>query len=288
MKKLVLNSPAKLNLYLNVLGKRSDGFHEIETVFERISLSDQISLRLNSTGTIRIKCLAQDVPTGPKNLAYQAASLLKKDFSLKDGVEISIKKNIPVGSGLGGASSNAAVTLLGLNRLWHLNLSPRQLTSYARRLGSDVPFFLSGYRFALGRGRGDELKPLSGLGRFWHLVVSPGRGVSTKSIYLGLNLSEGLTNTNNNVKMLICALKKRDFRQVSGCIYNSLEAVTQEQCPVVAKIKHYLQAQGLDIVGMSGSGSAVFAIVRTRKEAERFGSIISQGTDWQTFVVRTL
>jgi 4-diphosphocytidyl-2C-methyl-D-erythritol kinase len=172
----------------------------------------------------------------------------------------------------------------------------------------------------LARGRGDELKPLTGLGKFWHLVVFPNKQVSTKSIYQGLNSGlmvrhssgstsspfalserseskgspstlsgvEGLTNTNNNVKMLICALKKRDFRQVSGYIYNSLEAVTQEQYPVVAKIKHHLQAQGLDIVGMSGSGSAVFAIVRTKKEAERFESIISQGTDWRTFVVSTL
>ena len=112
--------------------------------------------------------------------------------------------------------------------------------------------------------------------------------LATKVLGTEVSQAEGLTNTNNNVKMLICALKKRDFRQVSGYIYNSLEAVTQEQYPVVAKIKHHLQAQGLDIVGMSGSGSAVFAIVRTRKEAERFESIISQGTDWRTFVVSTL
>ena len=141
MRRIRLSSPAKLNLFLKVLNKRPDGFHNISTVFERIDLSDEILLKLNPSGGIRIDCVHPQVPGGPKNLVYQAAKLLRDDFRVKEGVDIYIKKNIPVAAGLGGGSGNAATVLKGLNELWELRLSRPQLLSYARRLGSDVAFF---------------------------------------------------------------------------------------------------------------------------------------------------
>ncbi|MFH1202584.1 MAG: 4-(cytidine 5'-diphospho)-2-C-methyl-D-erythritol kinase [Candidatus Omnitrophota bacterium] len=293
MKKLVLASCAKLNLYLNVLAKRADGFHDIETVFERIDLCDEVGLKLNSSGLIRVSCLDKAVPQGARNLAFQAAEILKKDFSLKAGVDIQIKKNIPVGSGLAGGSSNAAATLLGLNQLLGLRLSRKQLLKYARILGSDVAFFVLGYRFGLGRGRGDEIKPLRGIGRFWHLLVVPSVSVSTKSIYQGLNFksipdkTEGLTDSNKDVKMLVRVLKDRDFSGLPRYIHNSLETETLEKFPEVGQIKDYLRNLGINTACMSGSGAAVYAILKSRKEAEKYQAVLNQKKDWQTYVVKT-
>src|SRR6185436_451831 len=158
MKSITLQSPAKLNLYLKIVNKRPDGFHNLTTLFERIDLADEITLTSEASGRIRVSCDHPQVPTGPKNLVYKAAALLKQDFGIKQGVHITICKNIPVAAGLAGGSSNAATVLQGLNKLWNLKLTKTRLAAYAARIGSDVAFFLYDCSWALGTGRGEVIE----------------------------------------------------------------------------------------------------------------------------------
>ncbi|MBU1998889.1 MAG: 4-(cytidine 5'-diphospho)-2-C-methyl-D-erythritol kinase, partial [Candidatus Omnitrophica bacterium] len=173
---LTLNSYAKLNLYLEVLKKRPDKYHDLNTLFERITLCDRISLKPLEDSLIRVYCTDKQLQENPrKNLAYLSAMLLRKRFRIKNGVEIRIEKNIPVGSGMGGGSSNAATVLLGLNMLWGLGLTKYELAAIGAKIGSDVPFFIYDVPFALGKGRGERIQPLKRLSnmRLWHILVVP-------------------------------------------------------------------------------------------------------------------
>ncbi|MDD4899013.1 MAG: 4-(cytidine 5'-diphospho)-2-C-methyl-D-erythritol kinase [Candidatus Omnitrophica bacterium] len=274
MKKILIKSYAKLNLYLQVLDKRKDGFHNIFTLFERISLADTITLRLLPGKNIKILSDSREIPLDAANLAYKAALILQKSFNLNKGVEITIKKHIPVGSGMGGGSSNAAYTLLGLNRLWSLNLSRGQLCKIAQKLGSDVPFFIYNCPFALGEGRGERVRPLRNLSklRLWHVVAVPRIFVSTARVYAGWDKAKKgqivpLTSAKSNAKLLILNLKNRDLLGVAHLLYNSLEEVTTRFYPDLVRVKKNLQKTGLQAAMMSGSGSAVFALCVSRREA---------------------
>lgn len=182
---LALNSYAKLNLYLKVLRKRKDGYHNIKTVFERISLADRIILKSRRDKKIKVTCNIASVPEDNTNLAWRSAKLLQDEFGIDKGVDIKIIKRIPVGSGMGGGSSNAASTLMGLNKLWKVNLAKGELAGLASNIGCDVPFFIYNTPFAIGQARGDKIKPLKALRniRFWHILVVPKIGVSTPLIY---------------------------------------------------------------------------------------------------------
>lgn len=182
---LTLPSYAKLNLYLEVLKKRPDGYHALKTIFERISLSDTITFRVLPAITVKVSCDSPEVPPGERNLAFRACRLLQDELGIKQGVEIKIHKRIPVASGMGGGSSNAACVLLGLNKLWKLQLKQGKLLALAEKLGCDVPFFIYNTPFALGEARGDKIKPLSAFKRtcLWHLVAVPKIMVSTPRIY---------------------------------------------------------------------------------------------------------
>jgi 4-diphosphocytidyl-2-C-methyl-D-erythritol kinase len=182
---LVINSYAKLNLYLEVLNKRKDSFHNIKTIFERIDLCDKIILKGRQDKKIKIICNSPDVPKDRTNLAYRSVKLLQNEFNLKQGVDIRIIKRIPVGSGLAGGSSNAAAVLLGLDKLWKLNLSRNKLLKLAKRIGSDVPFFLYPSPFAQGEARGDCIRQLRCLDkiRLWHILVVPKIKVATSHVY---------------------------------------------------------------------------------------------------------
>ena len=192
MHRLTVHSPAKLNLVLDVLGKRPDGFHELRTIFERISLADQITLTRNKSGKIHIRCAHPHVPKGPGNLVFKAAEMLSRDFSVSEGLDIDIIKNIPVAAGLAGGSSNAAAVLSGLNRLWQLGLKMPELAGYASRLGSDVAFFLYDTSYGLGTGRGELIKPLDIRTKLWHVLVTPRVKIYTKDVFTRLKLK--LTN----------------------------------------------------------------------------------------------
>ncbi|MDP8260576.1 MAG: 4-(cytidine 5'-diphospho)-2-C-methyl-D-erythritol kinase [Candidatus Gygaella obscura] len=292
MKHLFIKSPAKINLYLDVLSKRKDGYHNLLTFFERISLFDKIYLKITDKEKgIKLCCNKKGIPCGSDNLAYKAAVLIREDFDITSGLRIDLVKNIPSGAGLGGASSNAAMTLLGLNRLYNLKLSRKKLFVYARKIGSDVNFFLLEKSFALAKDKGDVFLPIRGLktDKIWHLLLIPKKKILTKNIYKTLNLkkNKSLTRSLKNVRLMTYALEKKDNSLLSRAIYNKLEEVTLKKLVEIGRIKYKLKALGVDCSLMSGSGPAVFGIVHTRKEALRLKREFIQIKDLDSFVVST-
>ena len=293
MKSCKLKSYAKVNLYLEVLKKRADGYHQILTLFERISLFDEINIRPRLDKKIRIFCSEPQIPKGKGNLAYRAASLLKTVSGIDKGADIRIKKRIPAAAGLAGGSSNAASVLLGLNRLWGLNLSKKRLISYAKQLGSDVPFFLANASFALGKSRGDDIKAVKGIKiKLWHILAVPKTKVSTKTIYRGLDKIAdfsvtGLTKAASNVKILIRALKESKVPMQGERLFNRLEGATFGLYPQVERLKNKMRDLGVKAVLMSGSGPAVFGIVSSRKEAEAICRKLYRLGYGSTFAVST-
>ncbi|MDP2044104.1 MAG: 4-(cytidine 5'-diphospho)-2-C-methyl-D-erythritol kinase [Candidatus Omnitrophota bacterium] len=287
---LVIKSFAKLNLYLQVLNKRRDNFHNLNTLFSRIDLADTLILKEREGNSIKIKCNSRQVPKGKTNLCWQAAALLKKEYNLKHGLEIEIKKCIPVGAGLGGGSSNAASVLLGLGRYWKLNLPKTKLLNLAAKIGSDVPFFICDTKFALGSNRGDKIKPLTSLQqlKLWFILIYPNIKVSTPLIYRKFDCFSGLTIPRHDVKILTSELSKKGFRIKQEYLFNSLEAVTSGLYPVVNQVKNALYGMGLEKVIMSGSGPAVFAICSSLKQAQAMsGKLRKQYKSWQIFVSST-
>ncbi len=218
-----LLSPAKVNLSLEVLKKRPDGYHEVRTVFERVGLFDRIELRSLRTAGIRVETDSKEIPSGSENLVYKAAKLLTERFKVSSGVVIRLEKVIPVSAGLGGGSSNAATVLLGLNRLWSLGLSRTRLLKIGAELGSDVPFFIMESPFALGTGRGEILKKISPAKvTLWHVLVKPPFGISTREAFEGLKL-EMLTPGKTDVKMLLQSIQKGRPLVIGQLLFNSLE-----------------------------------------------------------------
>ncbi|MFB3918758.1 MAG: 4-(cytidine 5'-diphospho)-2-C-methyl-D-erythritol kinase [Candidatus Velamenicoccus archaeovorus] len=281
---LLLSSPAKLNLYLDVLGRRPDGYHELLTFFERISLCDTVRLTEIQTDEIVLSCDSRLVPSDAANLAWQAADLLRRSFGVKKGVKIEIQKQIPVGGGMGGGSSNAATVLLGMNRLFGMRLSRPVLVDLANRLGSDVAFFVSGRRFAIGRGRGGDLTGVSipPRVRLWHVLFVPPKNIMTKDVYAlfdrgsqrsrtGRNLRETLTLTKNNenVNILLSCLKEGDLRFLNRKIYNRLSEIVIESYGFVSELRTDLSKLGFKWLHMSGSGPTLFVVCKDQKYAQR-------------------
>ena len=292
MNKLILNSYAKLNLYLEVLHKRKDNYHNIKTIFERIDLSDKIALIARQDKQIKISCnLPELTRDHSKNLAYLSAKLLQSRSKIKKGARIKIIKRIPVAAGLGGGSSNAAAILLGLNKLWKLNLNQSQLLTYAKKIGSDVPFFIFNTPFAQGRGRGDRIRPLKTLNqlKLWHILVVPHKRISTPAIYKKWDsLKTGLTIHKYDDKIFLSALRKKDPYLLEKVLFNGLELVSTELYPEIRQIRERLMHLGVKSILMSGSGPAVFGIVSSRKEAVTLARRLKERNRlWQVFVTRT-
>lgn len=274
-----LLSPAKINLYLNILGKYPQGYHCIESIVERISLCDEIILELRDSSQIKIisnvKALENE-----DNLCVKAARLLINQFNLPLGVNIFLKKNIPIGAGLGGGSSNAAFTLSGLNILFDLNLTKENLYSLGERLGSDVNFFLSQNKFALIQGRGEKVLPLEG-GNFCHFVIWPGVHLSTGEVYQNTRVK--LTKFFSNVKILQYALRKEDVFLLKKNLFNVLEKSALLLCKEMAEIKKYLDKKDI-FCRVTGSGSALYTI-SNRGSYREMKHIFSKR--WTVFEVQT-
>ena len=269
------------------MSKRPDGYHTIETLFERIRFGDEIILKKRSSG-IFLRVSSLDVPKGETNLAFKAAELLRLECGIKEGVEIILKKNIPVSAGLGGGSSNAATVLLGLNRLWRLHLSKDKLLHFASKLGSDVPFFILETSFAMGRGRGEILRPVLGIQkRLWHCLVKPSFGIATKEAYEGLPKAR-LTPLNTDVRMLIRALRTGDSERLSNLLTNSLELSLNKRVRGISGIKKKLVFEGALAALMSGSGSTVFGIFSSEKAARTAArNLKRKNKSWKVFVAAT-
>lgn len=291
LKTLTLPSFAKLNLYLEVLKKRPDNYHDIETVFERIDLCDKIILTSRRADReIRISCSSPEVPKDSSNLCYRSAKLLQEEYGINEGLDIAIIKRIPVGAGLGGGSSNAACVLAGLNKFWGLRIPQKGLLAFAKSLGCDVPFFICNLPFARGVDRGDTVRPLKvpRRVRFWHLVVVPKIMVSTPSIYRKWDADSGLTRQKGDVNILTLGLEENKPALISRGLFNSLEKVTGVSYPEVGCVRGKLAKLGLKSILMSGSGPAVFGICSSRKEAVSLGrKLRKQNSSWRVFVSRT-
>ena len=285
MNRLRISSPAKLNLVLDVLGKRPDGFHSLRTIFERISLSDQITLTRQKSKKISISCNHPHVPCGPSNIVYKATMMLAQDFLITEGLDINIIKNIPVAAGLAGGSSNGAAVLSGLNRLWQLGLDRKRLVEYASRLGSDVAFFLYDTSYALGRGRGELIKPLAVNTKLWHVLVTPRVKMYTKDVFARLKLN--LTNKKDNVNILLPFLRKGDLVRLAGALSNDLEPAILSLRPDFIYLKKKLLDAGATGVCFSGSGPSVMALCQSQKHALSLRAQLDKRYT-QVFVVSTL
>ena len=262
---LCVQAHAKINLYLDVIGKRPDGYHEIETIFHSIGLHDDIYLRKRADRQIIVHCEHPHVPHDSRNLAYRAAKLLLENTPDLSGIEITILKRIPVASGLGGGSANAAAVLSGMNALFDLGLTQRDLMQLGVQLGADVPFCIMGGA-ALGRGIGEILTPLPPMEDMWILLVNPGFEISTAWAYQQLNLS--LTPPKKNVTILACCLQNGEFFNIVRHLYNGLEIPVLSKYPTVAEIKTKLNKYpGSRGVLMSGSGATVFAFMQNQVQA---------------------
>ncbi len=268
-------SPAKVNLFLNILKKRSDGYHEVETILQAIELYDELSL-IERDQRVEVVCLKNMGPCGKANLAYHAANAILESCKIKRGVRIEIRKRIPVAGGLGGGSSNAAATLVGLNKLWGLNLSREELMKLAASVGVDVPFFISGGR-AVGKGRGDRITSLTSWQHFWLILLLPKFSVLTQYAYQNLDL----TNGKSQLRTALSHLKKSNFRKA---LYNRFEEVITREYPAIGTMKDKLKSFGAEGVLMSGSGPAVFGIVRDRVRAKKIATAVGEEV---TYVVKT-
>ena len=263
-------SACKVNLLLNILGKRADGFHELESVMHPVQVYDQLSFTRTSRG-IQLTCSGAGLPTDSQNLAYRAADLFLRVAKIKDGVRIHLKKKIPLAAGLGGGSSNAATTLLGLNELFGGSLTLEQLQQIGAFLGSDVPFFLQS-KPALATGRGEKIQPLdcfSTLRGCAFLLVHPGFGIATAWAYQQLaRFPDALNGRAGRAQQLVSRLGAGDLETAGTEFYNSLEAPALDKYPVLALFQDFLRANGAVATLMSGSGSTTFAVTHNLGAAE--------------------
>jgi 4-diphosphocytidyl-2-C-methyl-D-erythritol kinase len=278
---LKLFSPAKINLYLRIIGKRTDGYHELETVMLPLDFGDQIALHSRKS-TITLECDDPRLPTDDSNLVLRAARKLAKAFPTGKGAKVSLEKRTPLAAGLGGGSSNAAITLLGLKRLWKLDATSEKMHSLAASMGSDINFFMAGGA-ALCRGRGERIEAVPCKFSGAILLVNPGFGISTKWAYeswaRAVPPGAGLTASPPEVNLLLRALAEDDLTGVSRCLFNSLEAPSIRKFPVLELIKDAMRDGGAAGALMSGSGATVFGLfpdvkqakISARKVREQFG-----------------
>ncbi|HPM42407.1 MAG TPA: 4-(cytidine 5'-diphospho)-2-C-methyl-D-erythritol kinase [Candidatus Omnitrophota bacterium] len=268
MNSITLSAPAKVNIFLKVLDKRKDGYHNLYTLFERINLADTITISKIPSG-IEVRSDKFITKDSRSNIAYKAAESILKAGRVKGGVRIDIKKRIPIAAGLGGGSSDAATVLIGINRLYHLGISKNRLLRLGAKLGADVAFFLLEKPFAIGRGKGDTLNIINSKVRLYHILVNPGFGIATKGVYDAYDKrgSLGLTSKNRGVKIPSPLRKISRFEHFETMIYNDLEPVVVKQKKIIGSlIKRLAVSSGHNSI-LSGSGPSVFCLCRTRKEA---------------------
>jgi 4-diphosphocytidyl-2-C-methyl-D-erythritol kinase len=279
-RRVVLKTAAKVNLTLEVLGKRADGYHEIATVMQAVDLSDRITLE--DADDLDLRSGSPDVPSDARNLAMRAALVLREAAGLARGVRIALDKRIPVAAGLGGGSTDAAAVLVGLNRLWGLRWPLARLDEVAATLGSDVPFFLRGGA-ALATGRGERIEPLRG--RSMALVlVNPKFPASTAEMYG--RLTPAMYTDGGAAKTLVAVLH-RGAARVAANLYNGMEAVAGGVFPQIEQMRAALLAAGALGARMSGSGPTVFGVARSYEQARQIRARVTRGS-WECWAVRTL
>lgn len=276
--KMHFPSYAKINLALRVLGKRPDGYHDIETIFQQIDLSDTLQISV-ANRDISVTSTDSRIPVDENNLCYQAARALQKYRNVKTGARIFIEKVLPTGAGLGGGSSNAAATLMALNKLWNLGLSRAQLLALGIRIGSDVPFFIiGGAAYALGRG--EKLFSIRLRNDYWGVLIYPNIEISTRWAYESLNFN--LTNSKKSITLRDFVNDNLPLLSWQNYLSNDLEAVVFQRFPILQQIKLELSALGAFFSSMSGSGSAIYGLFDTPRQATMVANKFS--SEYRTFV----
>jgi 4-diphosphocytidyl-2-C-methyl-D-erythritol kinase len=290
---VVVWAPAKVNLFLEVLAKRADGYHDIATLMVAVRLFDALEFREDAPGSLRLDCTEAKLSTGPDNLVWRAADLLRRHTGCARGAAIRLGKRIPMAAGLAGGSSDAAAALAGLNRLWRLGLTGQELAALGAQLGSDVAFFFS-TPAAWCTGRGERVAPLSPGRPLWLVLVCPPVGVSTAAVYRGVTVPDR-PESGDEVRRAFAA---GDVEELGRRLHNRLQPVAERLCPPVAAADALLQRHGPAGRLMSGSGSSLFALCRDPGEATRIADALCRrpaeadpaglpGQGWLVTVVRS-
>ena len=279
---LRLPSFAKVNLHLGVLGRREDGFHNIFTVFQTVSLHDEIAFQ-RADGEIFLECDDPAVPADESNLIIRAAERLRAKFGISEGARIRLEKRIPMGGGLGGGSSNAAAALVGLATIWGIDAGLDDLIRIGGELGSDVPFFLQGGT-ATGMGRGTEIEPVADFKAEWMLIVTPDEHVSTAAAYAGLG-AQNLTNEDSNRILRVCRSEAESPDFLLTAATNDFEKTVFAQHPEIGRVKQRLIDLGATRALMSGSGASVFALFYKEETRQTALKALDDEVNWRKFAV---
>ena len=278
------HSPAKVNLFLQVLGRREDGYHELATLMQKVDLCDHISFFADGKG-IQVECPDGTLPVDESNLAHRAADAIFSHVSNRPGIRIVIEKKIPIAAGLGGGSSNAATVLMALNDLFEYGLGTAELMKLGEKIGADVPFFIFG-NAAWAFGKGERLVGVESLPQMSLVLVNPGIQVSTRDVYAGLNLKSKIKLTKERLQFNIP--KFISLQDIARGLRNDLERVTISLHPVIAELKSSLLRYGALGSLMSGSGSTVFGIFSEKREAERAAEALRKEGCAAVFVTQSL
>ncbi len=283
MEKLILKSRAKINLSLDVIGKRDDGYHEVDMVMQQIDLYDTLTFEKTDVGKIEIECNNKYIPIDSRNIVYKAILAVNEYLKIENnGIKIIIDKNIPVAAGLGGGSSNAATAIKAYNILYGLNLKKDEMMKISVKVGADVPFFFEG-GCCRARGIGEILTPIKGLNFGWIVICKPNIGVSTKGIYKALNYP--MIVMHPDVDGMVEALKNEDRLMISDKLGNVLERITLEKYKVVKNIKDKISNSNAYGSLMSGSGPTVFGLFSNYKSGykmyKKLGAIYNE-----TYLIR--
>lgn len=274
---------AKINLAIDVLRKRPDGYHDVSMIMQSVALYDTITVRALK-GEIRVTCNIDKIPVDKGNIVYKAAEFLKTKYNVKEGVLINIDKTIPIAAGLAGGSADAALTLKLLNKAWNLRLSKSEILEAGKKLGSDVPFCIEGGT-ALAEGLGEKLTHISGIPDCFILLAKPELCISTKEVYEGLNLAD--IKERPDIKEMIKCIDEKDLEGIAANMCNVLETVTVKKCPKIEDLKEKLVEYGALGSMMSGSGPTVFGIFKDTSSASNAYDHI-KGMVTEVFLVKTI
>ena len=283
-KSLELKAYAKVNLGLDVIRKREDGYHEVKMIMQTIKLYDLLTLKKNDDGEIHLTTNLPYLPVNKKNLVYRAIDLIREEYGITEGIDAHLTKHIPVAAGMAGGSTDAAAAFVGMNQLFHLNITQDTLMKYAVTLGADIPYCIM-RGTALSEGIGEILTPLPSIPPCWFLVVKPVFSISTKFVYENLRLNEDTVHP--DIDGMVSAIYNQDLEGITSRMGNVLEDVAVADYPKIAEIKKSMRSFGAMNALMSGSGSTVFGIFTSRDDATKAARFFQKDPEVrQTAVVR--
>lgn len=280
---IIEKAPAKINLGLDVLFKRPDGYHELAMVMSSVDLADRLTMEEIAEDRIIVETNKAFLPVDQRNNVYQAAALVKKRYKIKNGIKINITKQIPVAAGLGGGSSDTAAVLRGMNRLWNLNLTDEELIELGMEVGTDVPYCLYG-KTSLVAGKGEIVTGIEPMPQCWVILVKPRISVSTRTVFPEVDVDK---IHHPDIAKLTEAVRANDYEQMICYMGNALEDITIQRHPIIQQIKDRMMKYGADVALMSGSGPTVFALCRQHSRAQRVYNALKGFCD-EVYLVRTL